>query len=342
MARPKINSMEELSAAIGVSRPTLSRYFQNPASVRATTAQKIERALESVDYVPNYFATRMNRKSTGMIGVVVPHLTDLFFASLLEEIELAASDAGYTVFTQGSHGSPETESRAIEQLLSMNADGVLVAPLGARSRLDSLDRLRRNLPMTLVDSTLPGLDADVDFVGTDNHQSITMITEYLIRTGARPAFLGMPRMNSNAAEREDVYAAIMEEHGLDPIVIRGRSVDDSWYFEAYACEVMEAHFAQGRHSSGALLCANDRLAIGALRAASRFRLLGAEGLRIAGHDDHPLSRFMTPALTTVAQDIKGIAQTAVRLLADRIEGRIETGTPRREMFHATLQVRESA
>ncbi|TQS69973.1 LacI family transcriptional regulator [Rhodobacteraceae bacterium] len=341
MRKAKIHSMEELSATIGISRPTLSRYFQNPESVRASTARKISDAMETLDYVPNFFATRLNRKATGMLGVVIPHATDLFFASLLEQIEIVAAELGYTVFTQSSHGSPEMESRAIEQLLSMNADGVLVAPLGGQSRLESLDRLRRNLPMVLVDSAIPGLD-DVDFVGTDNHQSIKMIGEYLLRTGHAPTFLGMPRLNANAAAREVAYIELMEERGLEPVVIRGQSVGDSWHFEAYAHDVMEEHFAQGRHVSGALLCANDRLAIGALRAATRFGLTGENGLRIAGHDDHPLSRFMTPALTTVAQDIPAIAAAALRLVTDQIKGDAHDLPPRRETFATRLIIRESA
>ena len=71
--KTKISTMNELSDALGISRPTLSRFFQDPASVRPSTSAKIEERLKSVDYVPNFFATRMNRKSTGIIGVVIPY-----------------------------------------------------------------------------------------------------------------------------------------------------------------------------------------------------------------------------------------------------------------------------
>jgi hypothetical protein len=73
MAKPKINTMAELSEAIGVSRPTLSRYFQSPDTVLGKTAEKIRLGLEQVEYVPNFFATRMNRKTTGIIGVIIPY-----------------------------------------------------------------------------------------------------------------------------------------------------------------------------------------------------------------------------------------------------------------------------
>ena len=88
--KKRIDTMEELAVAIGVSRPTLSRYFQDPERVSRTSRDRIAQGLERVEYVPNFFATRLNRKSTGMIGVIIPYLNDLFFTKLLEAIERAA------------------------------------------------------------------------------------------------------------------------------------------------------------------------------------------------------------------------------------------------------------
>lgn len=348
MKKPKINTMEELSTAIGVSRPTLSRYFQSPGSVRGSTSEKIRLGLERVEYVPNFFATRMNRKTTGVIGVVIPHLNDLFFTSLLEVIENSAMEAGFTVITQSSHGDPEIEALAMEKLLSMSADGVLVAPVGASSNLAALDRLRENLPMVFVDSHLPESFPGVDFVGTDNTQSIGLMVEYLCRTGEPPAYLHMPRLNSNSREREAAYIAHMAQFGFEPVIIKGREADENWKFEAYGYGVMDDHFSRGRFSNATILCANDRLAIGALRAANRHGLFPRGGesrgaIRIAGHDDYPLSRYMTPSLTTVAQDIGSIGREAVRVLAAHVKsGATPPRAPKTWTFDAVLKVRESA
>lgn len=346
--KPKINTMEELSAAIGVSRPTLSRYFQKPDSVRGSTAAKIRAGLERVDYVPNFFATRMNRKTTGLIGVIIPHLEDLFLASLLEVIEVAAMEADFTVITQSSHGDPAIEARAVEKLLSMSADGVIVAPLGAKSNIDALAKLNASLPFVFVDSRLPDAMPEVDFVGTDNRQSIGIITEYLCRTGDAPAFLGMPRLNSNSLEREVAYIARMEAMGRAPAIISAPVTVDGWNFEAYAFEVMDDLFSRGQYDDSTILCANDRLAIGALCAANRHGLFprsrdGRASIRIAGHDDHPLSRYMTPALTTVAQDVHAIGRDAVRLLVERLQGLCrDAETPKFQTHDAVLRVRASA
>ncbi|SKA27852.1 LacI family DNA-binding transcriptional regulator [Consotaella salsifontis] len=345
--KPKIRTMEELASAIAVSRPTLSRFFQDPESVRPATAEKIRQGLAHVDYVPNFFATRMNRRASGLVGVIVPLLTDPFFASLLQTVELAALEMDFTVITQCSHGSAELEANAVERLLSMNTEGVVVAPLGEYGSADALRQLGRSLPIVFVDSRPAEPYTTIDFVGTDNEQSIGLITDYLCRTGAPPVYLGMPRLNSNGLERESAYRRWMAGHDLRPEVLPDDLAPQSWAFETYAYQTMDALFGQGLYVDATILCANDRLAMGALQAAHRHGLFNSRPgartrVRIAGHDDHPLSRFMTPALTTVAQDIDTIGMTAMSLLASRIR----SGKPGEETvertFPAALKIRESA
>ena len=344
MTKPEIRTMQELSTAIGVSRPTLSRFFQDPSSVRGTTSEKIRRGLERVDYVPNFFATRMNRKTTGMIGVIIPYLNDLFFTKLLEAIEIAAMEAGFTVITQCSHSDPAIEARAAETFMSM-VDGALVAPLGNHSDLAVHRRLDARLPFVLVDSR-PATMPDVDFVGTNHQQSTGLMTEYLCRVGDPPVFLAMPRVNFNAMERETAYVARMEALGHEPEVIGTEAVEEMWHFEAHGEAVLGGRFARGRLADRSILCANDRVAIGALRAAARHGLAprsgGEGGLRIAGHDDYPLCPFTVPALTTVAQDVEAIGRAAVSRLVAKIGGEGRNGPSEIRLFDGMLRLRESA
>jgi len=346
MKRPVINTMEELSEAIGVSRPTLSRYFQSPLSVRGSTSEKIRKGLTTVEYVPNFFATRMNRKSTGMIGVIIPYLNDLFFTRLLESIEIAAMEAGFTVITQCSHSSPAIEARAAETLMSMQVEGALVVPLGDHSDDKTQLRLQQRLPFVMVDSR-PSTMLGVDFVGTDHMQSTGLMTEYLCRVGPPPVFLAMPRVNFNALERENAYLARMKALGHTPEVIGTELLHDLWHFEDHGEAVLDTAFSRGRLTDRSILCANDRVAIGALRAAARHGLVPGRategGLRIAGHDDYPLCPFMTPALTTIAQDVESIGKAAVSRLVEIIRrGTSEDSAPRIELIEGHLKLRESA
>ncbi len=345
MSKPEIHTMEELSVAIGVSRPTLSRYFQDPTKVSRSSVERIRSGLEKVDYTPNFFATRMNRKTTGIIGVIIPYLNDLFFTRLQEEIERAAMKAGYTVITQCSHSDADIEARAAETFLSMNVDGAIVAPLGNHSDLRVYDRLNARLPFVLMDSR-PKTLTDVDFVGTDHVQSTEIITEYLCRVGGPPVFLAMPRVNFNALEREVAYIAKMEELGLTPVVIGSDFVRKDWHFEAHGLAVLDDQFSKGRLLQSSILCANDRVAIGALRAAAQHGLepgaLRKGGLRIAGHDDYPLCPYTTPALTTVAQDVAAIGQAAINRLLEKLRAEKMHGSQVTKLIDGVLKIRESA
>jgi DNA-binding LacI/PurR family transcriptional regulator len=343
--KPKINTMAELSEAIGVSRPTLSRYFQSSDNVSVKTAEKIRRGLERVEYVPNFFATRMNRKTTGIIGVIIPYLNDLFFSNLLEAIEIAAMDAGFTVITQCSHSDPAIEARAAETLMSMSVDGALVAPLGDQTDQTVHRRLRERMPFVLVDS-FPTTMSDIDYVGTNHRQSTGLIIDYLIRVGKPPIFLAMPRISFNAVEREKAYIEKMTSLGLQPVVVGTEMVDSRWFFEAHGEAVLEDCFSRGEFVDSSILCVNDRVAIGAIRAASRHGLfpgrVGEGGLRIAGHDDYPLCPFTTPSLTTVAQNVEAIGKASVSRLVDMIRDKNATQKPLVQLFDGVLKLRESA
>lgn len=346
MGRPKIHTMQELSKVIGISRPTLARFFEDESSVLPSTSRKIKERLEGVDYVYNFLATRQNRKSTGLIGVIVPRFEDLFFASLLESIEAAARSAGFTMITQSSQGDHEFEERAVQKLRSMNVDGAIIAPLGAEASLETLMSAGEDFPIVFADSRPARAFPHADFVGTDNINSIGLMVDYLSRSGAAPVYLTMPKLNSNAVERRAAYFEKMHVLGHIGDVIPAPGDMESWEFERYGFEVMDAHFGQGRYVGATILCANDRIAIGAVRAANQHGLFARNGgvkgdLRIAGHDDHPLSRYIYPALTTVAQQVECIGQEAVGLLIDRVRNGRDGSTVTR-LLEGALKIRESA
>jgi len=345
--KPKIRTMEELSAAIGISRPTLSKFYQDADSVRESTRERIEKALNTVDYVPNFFATKMNRQSTRIIGVIVPYLNDLFFTSLIQSIEKAALKDGYTILIQCAHGDPALEVKAFENLKSMCADGVIAAPIGQASSLSAISRLKEEFPVVCVDSKFSEGLEDLDFVGTNNDQSISLMVGYLHRSGKAPAYLGMPRINSNSLEREQAYKNSAKSLGFNPEIIPIDDKNPVWNFEEFAFNTMDDYFGRGEYVDSTILCANDRLAIGVIRAANRHHLWqrssgDSSQFRVAGHDDHPISAYVFPALTTVSRNTSAIGNAAVEQILDQIENGRRSGKGKSRTFDAELRLRESA
>ena len=346
MMRKTIRTMEELASEINVSRPTLSRYFHDPASVRSNTRAKIEARLADVDYVPNFFARNLNRKRTRMIGVVVPHLNDIFQASLINAIDAAAGHSDYKIIVQNSDNDPAREVAAIEALRSMNADGILIAPLGLASDTDMLRRAEAHLPLVMIDSRADTEAGAFDFVGNDNQHSIGLVVDYLVRSGHDPVYLPMPPVNMNAVERIEAYCAAMARHNRPVVVLADAAADPHWDFEDHGHMVMSLEFAAGRHTRSTVLCASDRVAMGALKAAHEFGLFPQgrmAGFHLAGHDNDALTRFLHPGLTTVEQDVSRIAREAVSILLGRIETPRRADAPRDfRRIPARLVLRESA
>ncbi len=343
----KIRTMEELSVAIGVSRPTLSRYFQDPESVRESTRNKIEKNIKHFDYNPNIFAINQNRKLTKTIGVIVPYLADPFFAEMVRKIEQKCMNAGYWPILFSAHGQQEWENNALATLRSMRPAGALVAPLGRASDIKQLEAFASDVPTVIFDSNV---EVGRAFFGSDNFQSIGMIVNYLCETGTAPCFVETEPVNPNARKRRQAFIESMEARGETPEIIRleARQSDETtgWEFEQIGLEEGTSLLSSNKIPSSTILCSNDRIAIGMIAAAYQLglkigRAHGAS-IRIAGHDDHPWSRFTCPSLTTVSQNYDEITQQSFDCLFDMIHKGQEPEKRNETLLPGRLILRQSA
>lgn len=341
MTGRRIKNMEEFAEVSGISRPTVSKYFNDPSSVRTTTRGRIEKALEEYNFRPNIFAINQNRKLTKTIGILVPYLADPFFAEIVRKIERRCIDAGFWPIVFSAHGEQELEVNALSTLQSLRPAGALIAPLGRSSDLESVEAFTKEVPTIVFDSNVKVGNA---FVGSNNAQSIRMIVEYLCATGEPPCFFEMPPVNPNANKRRDAYVRAMEELGHQPHIIQAKGTD--WGFERIGMEEGMRLFAEDAFATNTILCSNDRLAIGLIAAAYQKGLQVGNGphcaVRIAGHDDHPWSRFTCPPLTTVSQDYTAIAEHSVELVFRLIEDGKLSDERIEKLFSGTLVRRESA
>ena len=343
MSGPKIKNMEDFAAVSGLSRPTVSKYFNDPASVRASTRERIEAALQEHDYRPNIYAVNQNRRQTKNIGLVVPNLTDPFFASIARTMERLIVKAGFNPLLFSSHGGPEQEIANLDSLRSIKPAGVLLAPLGRASHTERVADFTREVPTVLFDANLE--NTGEAFFGSDNGQSIKLIVDYLCRSGEPPAFFELKTpINPNAYKRRAAYIAAMGKLGHEPQIIQ---VDGKgWNFEEIGFAEGERLLTSQTLLTNTVLCSNDRLAIGLLSAAFENGIkvgLGPDAvLRIAGHDDHPFSRFTCPSLTTVSQDYDAIAARSVETILALVDSEEGIQTREETLFEGRLVMRGSA
>ena len=151
--------------------------------------------MDRLGYRPNLFAVNFNRRNTKTVGIVVPTLLDPFYAALVQRIEFQASEAGYWTVIQSSQGDPDREAEAVATLVSTKSAGAVVVPLGAASRKNLYRQMEKAMPLVFLDTRA---EANGAFVGTDNHFSISLMVDYLLRSGTPPSYFGMPAVNQNA------------------------------------------------------------------------------------------------------------------------------------------------
>ncbi len=343
MSDAKIRNMEEFAAVSGLSRPTVSKYFNDPDSVRPTTRQRIEAALERYDFRPNIYAVNQNRSLTKNVGVVVPYLADPFFAEIARIIERRCIDAGFSPILYSAHGEQKLEIEILEGLTALKPAGVFLAPLGRLSDRRAVERFCRDVPTVLFDSNIEGMGEA--FVGSDNFSFVQQTVDYLCRTGSPPCFFEMRTpANPNANKRRRAYFAVMEELGREPHVVQIEG--EGWGFEEIgrrgAHEVLDSHGLP----TDTVLCSNDRLAIGFLAGCYERGVRVGRGdgcaLRVASHDDHPFSRFTCPSLTTAAHEYEAVAEKCMKTLFSLIESGGRFATREETLIPARLVLRASA
>lgn len=339
-----IRTMEDFSEFVGLSRPTVSKYFNDPSSVRKRTRDAIEEALKKSGFRPNIFAVNLNRRRSNILGVVIPNSTDPFYMALTRRIELIANEAGFLAFVLSSDGRKEMEDNAIKTFKSMNVAGAIIAPLGVGARQTTLEQLGQSIPLVYVDSPIDETSA---FVGTDNRQSFGLIVDYLCRSGEPPCYFGMPNVNTNAATRLSAYREAMARLNVEPHILPVANAT-TWDFERFAFEEASRLFEKpDALASRTILCANDRLAFGVIAAAWQRGLKVGHGadydLRVAGHDDHPLSQYACPPITTVAQNYNEIGRLAIELLLRKLSDTEDpTSAKDQILLKSDLMLRRSA
>ncbi|WP_183852654.1 LacI family DNA-binding transcriptional regulator [Prosthecomicrobium pneumaticum] len=312
--------MEDFAAAVGLSRPTVSKFFQDPTSVRAKVRERIEAGLTETGFRPNLFAVNLNRRRTKIIGLIFPNSLDPFYTGLRRRIETAAAEAGYMPFVFSSDGKAELEAEAIETLTALNVAGIIMAPVSGNAKHHAkVKALARRNPIVFIDAPF---DAEQPFVGTNNAQSMALITDYLTRLDDTPCYFDMPWVNSNAHDRRQAYVDTMTRRGFEPVVL-DLERSETWDFERYAYEQANRILKSGGFPTKIVLCGNDRVAFGVLAAVNQAGLkvgLGRDcDLRVAGHDNQPLSEYTWPPLTTVSQNTAEMGRLAINLLLSKLD-----------------------
>jgi LacI family transcriptional regulator len=321
-------TIRDVAAKAGVSVATVSRVFNQKGPIREDTIRRVMDVASAMQYVPHAGARSLSTRSTRTIGVLLPDLHGEFFSEVIRGVDVAARQRGYHILVSGSHSDAE-EMSAMLRALRGRVDGLIVMSpdlaLGPISRALSPDT-----PVALLNCAAAGRRT----IRIDNYNGAHAMTGHLLSLGHRRiAFITGPERNADAAERRRGYRAAIEAGGGQAMEIAGAFTEDSGHGAVPEILAM-------RPMPTAIFAANDAMAIGALRALREAQVRVPEDLALAGFDDIPIARYLTPPLTTVRVEIAEMGRRAVDYLVNTLE-RGGDGSRKHDLIAATLVVRDS-
>jgi LacI family transcriptional regulator len=328
-------TIRDVARKASVSVATVSRVLNGKGPVHADTERRIREAARRLRYVPHGGARSLITRRTQTIGVLLPDLYGEFFSELIRGIDAGARRAGFHLLVSGSHGDRK-EIEAMARAMRGRVDGLVVLVPDVRQ-----PALRRNLPdhFPVIVLNSPAEAGEFDSVRVDNFGGATAVVAHLASLGHRRiAFVGGPAGNHDATERLRGYRKALRTAGLPPskdLEIPGDFREEAGYD---ACVRL---LALGPVPT-AVFAANDSMAVGLLYACREAGVSVPEQLAIAGFDDIPIARFITPPLTTVRVPIADLGTLAAETLLERIAPRSSARAARRAvLLPATLIVRAS-
>ncbi len=296
-------------ALLGVSVASVSRALNGHESVTAATRERILRAAGELRYVPHAGARSLITRRTDTVGVLLPDIHGEFFSELIRGMDQAARASGLHLLISSSHGSASETALALRTLQG-RVDGLLVMSPHADTRMLA-SNLPETLPTVLVNTRVAS--GDYAALSVDNYGGATAMMRHLLGRGFRRiAFIGGPGNNFDADERLRGYRDGLAQSGASERVFGGDFSEDSGYRAGLLIAAL-------RERPDAIFAANDMMALGCLFALTEHGLSVPDDIALAGFDDIPIARFVTPPLTTVQVRIAELGRLALERLAALIE-----------------------
>lgn len=303
--------IREVAKIAGVSAATVSRVMNGTANVDEEKRRRVLDAIEQTGFRPNELARALFKKSSRIMGVIVPNIENPFFSELAKAVEEAAYQAGYKILLCNSDDDPEKENMNIQMLVQMNADGLIIT-----TNCDSTSRVLVDcpIPAVIVDRKLTQVAATA-FIEADHYKGGRLATEHLLACGCRNIVcMRGPLSYSSGQQRYQGYQDVCAEHGMAE-----RCIDCEYSYEAgktAALELLE-YFPE----ADGVIASNDMAAISVYKMLSKAGKRIPEDIQLVGFDDIKFSSLCTPELTTISQPIHDMGALAADIIIRHVEGK---------------------
>lgn len=306
-----MSNIREVARLAEVSVATVSRAISNPEKVSPASLKKVQQAIDALDYKPNLLARNFRAARSYCIVVLLPDITNPFFAQVIQALEDRAQQKGYAVLLGDTRGSHKREDDYISRVEMRLADGVIQLSPCSRNHTQRGSGNVAWVNACGVEGT-PGPSVRVD-----NVAATRSMVEYLIALGHRKfgVVTGLADNLHSRDRRVGIEAALAKAAlKLDP-----QWIQEGDFTLRSGVNAGEA-FASMQKRPTAIVCMSDQMAIGVIQALVSRGIRVPDDISVTGFDDIPYAHCNNPTLTTLSQPASAIGSTATDLLLRVISG----------------------
>jgi LacI family transcriptional regulator len=288
---PTLQDVADLAA---VSTATVSRCLNNSGHVTEKTRLKVQQAIQTLGYSPNFGAQALAAKRTNTIGAIIPTMENAIFARGMQAFQETLAENGITLIIASCSYCPELEEEQIRSLVARGADALLL--IGQSRPAATYQFLaRRNIPYVLAWAHKK--DSQHCYIGFDNQAAAQTITRQVLELGHRNlgVIVGLTRNNDRARDRIIGIEHAIADYGAQTAPLQVIEAEYTFQEGAKALDQLLANPTPPT----AVICGNDVLAVGAVKRAKQLGLAVPEDLSITGFADIEVSELIDPELTTV-------------------------------------------
>jgi len=326
-------TIKDVANLAGVHPSTVSRVINDNSRISEKTKNKVLLIIKKLGYTPNAIARGLKTKRTQTLGMLIPDITNPFFAELARGVEDAANKNNFNVILCNTDDKLKKERTYLEILRGKRVDGLILGTAHIRDK-SILELEKKKFPYILVSRNIEGLDKNCVIV--DDVAGGIMVTEYLIKLGHRRiAHITGPLKTRSALNRLKGYKLALKKYEIE---YRDELVGEGDFRIKGGYQVMK-RFLKLAEPPTAIFAANDLLALGAIQVILKKKYHIPEDFCIIGFDDIRLASFVYPPLTTVRQPMLEMGALAVKMLLKIIEeGEFNQ---KKEILEPKLIIRES-
>lgn len=299
----KLTDVAELA---GVSPTTVSRVINNKGYLSQKTITKVKEAMKTLGYKPNNLARSLQGKSAKLIGLIFPKISNIFYAELIEHLEIELFKEGYKVIICNSQNDPDKEKEYLEMLEANQVDGII----SSSHNLGIDDYEKVEAPIIAFDRNLA---PNVTVIASDNFEGGKLATQTLVKAGCQKIIMIRGNDNSNSPTG-------LRLKGFKAILPQAKTINIPSDLSAIRKE-MEIKTLLATEKPDGLFISDDLTAILTMRIASDMGIAIPQDLKIVGYDGTTFVENYYAHLTTIKQPISEMAKLIVDVLIQKIEGK---------------------